>query len=191
MKYSEILDRADKAIANGEIAELLSLCENLIGCDDESVRPSGYLLKGMAYEIGGDGVEQDFEKAVSYYRQSAYLQPNAMAYVFMARAMMKKGQESYSSALRHLKEAEKMKYVPELDIAFGMCYEGSPEPNYPLAKKHYLRAAMRGRFHGFFGYSSVSRKMGQRARAYLVDFIRVLIGPFLFLIFGRSASSGI
>lgn len=191
MKYSKVLDLADKAIADRKTSELLRLCENLIGCGDESIRPSGYMLKGMAYEIGGDGIEQDFEKAVSYYRQSAYLQPNAMVCVFMARATMKKGQESYPSALRYLKEAQSMKYVPELDIAFGMCYEGSPEPNYRLAKRHYLKAAMHGRFHGFFGYSSVSRKMGQRARACAADFLRVLIGPLLFLVFGRSASNGI
>lgn len=191
MKYTEILNLAEKAIAEERIAELLSLCEILIDSEDESVRPSGYMLKGIAYEIGGDGVDQDLEKAVGYYRQAVYLQPNAMTYVFMARASMKKGADSFASALHYLKEAEKLSYVPELDIAFGMCYENQPEQDLGLAKKHYLKAALHGRFHGFFGYSSVCKKTGQYGRALLADSVRIVIGPILFLLLGKKASSGI
>jgi tetratricopeptide (TPR) repeat protein len=191
MKFAEIYDLADRAIAEGKCSELLLLSEKLISSGDESAYPSGYMLKGMAYEIGGDGVNQDFEKAISCYRQAAYLQPDTLTYVSMARAMMKQGPDSYSSALKYLNEAKNSKYAPELDIAFGQCYESAPKPDYELAKTHYLRAAVRGRFHGFFGYSSVSRKMGQQGRALLADCVRVAVGPFLFLLLGKRASGGI
>ena len=136
MRFSEIYAQADKVGTDGKASELFLLSEELINSDYEPAHPAGYILKGMAYELGGDGIDQNFERAVSCYRESAYLEPTAFAYVAMARATMKKGPESNALALKYLHEAETTKYIPEIDIAYAMCYENFTEPNFDFAKKH-------------------------------------------------------
>jgi hypothetical protein len=78
--------------------------------------------------------------------------------------------------------------VPEVDLAYAKFYESGSDPNYAKARHHYLRAALSGRFAGFFGYAAMSRKMSQKVRAVFVDGLRLVVGPFLFLLLGNQAS---
>jgi hypothetical protein len=103
---------------------------------------------------------------------------------------MKSGMEFYPEAKKHLDEARKLGAPPELDIAYAKYFETSPQPDFVVARKYYARAARAGRFVGFFGYSTVLRKEGRNVAALMVDIVRILAGPLLFLVMGGKASKG-
>ena len=149
-----------------------------------------HLLMGLIYEFGGDGIEADLSRAIEHYRMMAYAIPSPIGYIHLARALMKQGKESYPAALRYLQEADREGSTPELNLAYATYYETAPAPNYEAARQHYLKAALRGRFLGFFGYAAMSRRLGQRFRAFLVDCTRIALGPFLFLLLGKTARKG-
>ena len=149
-----------------------------------------HLLMGLIHEFGGDGIEVDLSKAVDHYRMTAYAIPSPIGYIHLARALMKKGKESYPEALRYLKEADREGATPELNLAYAKYYEPASVPDYATAQQHYLKAALRGRFMGFFGYATMSRRLGQHFRALLVDCTRTALGPFIFLLLGKTARKG-
>lgn len=143
---------------------------------------------GLIYEFGGGGVEIDLSKAVEHYRKTAYKIPSSIGYIHLARALMKQGGERHHDALRYIEEAKSIQMVPEVDLAYAKYYEGGNDPDYARARHYYLRAALAGRFAGFFGYAAMSRKMDQKVRAAFVDGLRLVAGPFLFLLLGKKAS---
>jgi len=155
----------------------------------EGYKPADFLL-GLIYEFGGAGIRVDLDRAVCYYRRSVIGLRDATSLRYLARVLMKQGAAHYDAAFRHLEEAYLTEPSPELHIGLGWYYETSPVPNFALSRKHYLRAAVQGRFHGFFGYSRVSRAAGHRIRALLVDCIRLALGLPYFLIFGKRAQNG-
>lgn len=188
MKHSDVYDSARKALRHSRAEEVLALSETLIKSDHTPAHASGYLMRGMAYELGGDGVERDLARAAESYRKAAYLAPDAITFLFLARALMKQGGDRHREALRYIKEANSLRITPEVHLAYAKYYEGGSDPDYAVARRYYLRAALAGRFAGFFGYSAMSRKMGQNIRAILVDGLRLVAGPLLFLLLGKKAS---
>lgn len=149
-----------------------------------------HLLLGLIYEFGGDEIRADLSNAIGHYRMIAYAVPSSIGYIHLARVLMKQGEKSYPAALRYLREAEREEPTPELSLAYAKYYETAPAHDYKAARQHYLKAALRGRFMGFFGYAAMSRRLGQRFRAFLVDCIRIVLGPFLFLLLGKTARKG-
>ncbi len=145
-----------------------------------------HLLMGLIYEFGGDGIEVDLSRAIEHYRMMAYAISSPIGCIHLARALMKQGKESYPTALRYLQEADRDGSTPELNLAYAKYYETAPAPNYEAARQYYLKAALRGRFMGFFGYAAMSRRLGQWFRAFLVDCTRIALGPFLFLFLGKA-----
>lgn len=188
MKHANIYHSARQALVERKVGDLLSLAEALISSDHAPAHASGYLLRGMAYELGGDGVEQDLERAAADYRKAATLAPDAIPYLYLARTLMKQGGERHRTALRYIKEAESIRKTPEVDLAYAKYFESGQDPDLVKARHYYTRAALAGRFAGFFGYAQVSRRMGQGVRAACVDCLRLVVGPFLFLLLGREAS---
>jgi len=188
MKHSDVYDCARNALRYSRVKEVLALSETLIKSDHVPAHASGYLMRGIAYELGGDGVERDLERAASNYRKASSLAPDAITFLYLARALMKQGGDRHREALRYIDEARGLRMMPEVNLAYAMYCEGGANPNYIKARDYYLRAALAGRFAGFFGYSAMSRKMGQNIRATLVDGLRLVTGPFLFLLLGKQAS---
>ncbi|MBB3275433.1 MULTISPECIES: hypothetical protein [unclassified Pseudoxanthomonas] len=188
MKHSDTYNDARNAIRSNSAKELLALSETLINSDHTPSHASGYLMRGIAYELGGDDVESDLERAAANYRKAASMVPDAITFLYLARALMKQGGERHREALRYIDEAKSLRMVPEVNLAYAKYYESSDKPNYAKARHYYLHAALAGRFAGFFGYASMSRKMDQKARAILVDGLRLALGPFLFLLLGKQAS---
>lgn len=190
MKHSDVYNKARRSIREKKASELLTLSDTLIKSDDVPAHASGYLMRGMAHELGDDKVPLDLRRAVECYRQAAYLDPSQTTYIFLSRALMKQGQEGYPAAISYLKEASELGNTPELLLAYAKYYETAPTKNFTLAQNCYLRAALVGRFAGFFGYAATSRMLGQHLRAFVADCTRILFGPFLFLFLGRTASKG-
>src|SRR5690606_32614866 len=97
-------------------------------------------------EFGGDGVPVDLAKAVESYRVASHLIHNsdAIPFLYLARALMKQGPESHSSALKYIQQASTIRHTPEIDLAFASYYEFAN--NLEAAKKHYMKAAINGRF---------------------------------------------
>lgn len=149
-----------------------------------------HLLMGLIYEFGGDGINFDLSRAIEHYRMLVHAISSPIGYIHLARTLMKQGKESYPMALKYLQEANKYGSTPELDLAYANYYETAPTPNYEAAKQHYLKAALRGRFMGFFGYAAMSRKSGKWFTAFLADCTRIMLGPFLFMLLGKTAKKG-
>ncbi len=93
----------------------------------------------------------------------------------------------FSRALRYLESAAEFEVAPELILGFAKFYEECSPADGLAAKRLYIKAALKGRFAGFFGYSRVARKMGQHGRALAVDCIRVMLGPLMALLLGKKA----
>lgn len=101
--------------------------------------------------------------------------------------MKRGGDVGYSDALKHLKHAADFAMAAEVVLGFAHYHRTKPEKDVKCAKRFYLRAAVRGRFNGFFGYSEVARELGQNNRARAVDGIRVILGPVIALLIGSRA----
>lgn len=186
-KINEIKE-AEQAWKEGRASDMVRISDSIISSDDDYTKGCGYIIRGLAYEFGGQEVVIDLPKALDLYRQAAVIQQNQhMPYFYMAMVLMKMGGSNHIKAFRYLEEARALKVWSSLDLAYGSFYEGLPEPDYEKARKYYGRAALRGRARGFFGYSRASRAMGLWGRALLVDVVRIIIGPFLYILLGKKA----
>lgn len=171
----------------GRAAEAMAVGKDLLGQSEASHQLSGHLCLGLIYEEGGPGVPQDLDAAILHYHKAAVIAQEPLTFCYLARAAMKKSESCYSSAFRFLEEASRLGNPVELSLGYAYYYRTKKDPDPELAKKYYLRAALRGRFAGFFGYSSLCRSLGQNGRALGMDTIRLLSGPLLALLLGGSA----
>lgn len=186
MKERETLEATREAIRNERYADAVPLATNLVEAGDPWNIP-GYLYRAMAYENGCENLNVNIEMAISDYRMLVSISPTMETHLYLANALMARGEEGLEMALHNLREAEKLGTSPGLDLAFARFYEESDRPSLDLACSHYCSAAMAGRFLGFFGVSRVLRKMGRPTLALFVDVIRYIFGPFIALLVGKKA----
>lgn len=172
----------------GRATEALRIGERLLADPDASRKLSGHLCLGLVLEEGGSGVAQDLDAALVHYAEATAMAGGSLTSCYQARATMKKGPEYYDSAIEFLEKAQALGDDPEVLLGFAHYYRTKPNPQIELAKRFYLRAALRGRFAGFMGYSEVSRQVGQRGRALAMDIVRVSCGPFLTIFLGGAAN---
>lgn len=183
-----VFAKAMRLLDDGRAKEALEIGERFVLSDDEGDRLSGYLCRGLAYEDGGQDLQPDVEKAIHNYRQAALIIPDPISFCHLARASMKAGTgDGYEAAFKYLQEAARTSLTPEVALGFAQYYRTKSGSDLDLAKKFYLKAAVRGRFGGFFGYSEVAREAGQNVRAFAVDCIRIALGPLMALLLGRRA----
>lgn len=182
---SEQFKSAMGLLSEGSARQALLLAEAMISSEDESERLDGYLCRGMVYEDGGAGVDMDLAVSLDSYRRVSLIAPCSIAFSNLARVSMKLG--DFSRVLRYLESAAEFEVTPELILGFAKFYEECSPADGLTAKRLYIKAAFKGRFAGFFGYSRVARKMGQYGRALAVDCIRVMLGPLMALLLGKKA----
>ncbi|WP_147455593.1 hypothetical protein [Solilutibacter pythonis] len=185
---SEAMRRAQDAFHDWKASIALAALEEVLQVEGSPDDAAAYLLKGLIFEFGGEGVQVDLAKAVENYRAASYLIGGLglIPFLYLARALMKQGVGSYPEAFKYIREASGVRHSPEVDLAFAEYYEVA-ESKPALAKKYYLRAAAKGRFAGFFGLASVLRKEGHKVQALMVDVVRIFLGPILFILLGRAA----
>lgn len=180
--------KAMRLLDDGCAQEALQIGNCLLSSADEGDRLSGYLCRGSVYEGGGKDLQPDLEKAMYNFRQAALIAPDAITFCNLARTSMKRdGDIGYSDALKYLKHAADFAMTAEVILGFAHYHRMKPDKDMKCAKRFYLRAAVRGRFRGFFGYSEVARELGQNNRARAVDCIRVVLGPVIALLIGSRA----
>lgn len=172
-------------LEKGQAVQALALAEELIRSDDEMDRLDGYSCRGMVFEDGGLDVAVDLDKSIDSYRRASLIAPNAVTFLHLARVTLKR--KEFSQSLRFLEISAGYEETPELLLGFAQWFEESDSPDYGMAKSYYAKAALRGRFVGFFGYSRVARVVGQPLRALAVDVLRILSGPFIALAIGARA----
>ncbi len=187
MNTSKALKEAQEAFHARKASDSLKALEFVLREGESTNDAAGYLLKGLIYEFGGDGVSIDLVKAIESYRAASNRIHNSdsIPFLHLARALMKQGPESYPPAFKYMQQASAARHTPEVDLAFASYYELTE--NLDAARKHYMKAMFNGRFAGFFGLSSVLRKSGNNFQAVFVDSCRILLGPFLFLLLGKKA----
>ncbi|WP_282269108.1 hypothetical protein [Stenotrophomonas sp. PS02298] len=177
-----------KAIAlltKGMAKEALVIAESLVRSSNESDRLDGYMSMGAIYEEGGRGVPPDFSLATKAYRKAAAIEPSEITFLNVARTQLLSGQ--YQDCLRSLNAASTYGKSPELLLGYARYYEINGDEDFLKALDFYYLAALRGRFAGFFGYSRVARLTGKKWKAMWADFLRILLGPLIWLIFGSKA----
>ena len=185
---SDALEQAQVAFQEGKASESLLALEAVFREGDSANHAAGHLLKGLIYEYGGEGVQVDLPLAINHYRMASHLIGNSdpAPFLYLGRAFLKQGAESSASALKSIDQARSIRHTPEVDLAFAAYYEATNFKS-TVVKKYYAKAALKGRFAGFFGLASVLRREGKHLTAMLVDVVRVLVGPILFIALGRSA----
>lgn len=188
MKAGDQVNEAMKCLGRGHALQALRIADELTASEDEVVVISGHICKGLIYEYGGDEVPVDLERAMQHYRRVALVVRDATTYCDMARATLKQGPSHSGQALKYLQEARSLQDSPEVDLGFAEYFKSRPDPDYPRSRGFFLRAALHGRFMGFFGYAEVSRIMGQNGRALAADCVRLLLGPFIALLIGSKAT---
>ena len=179
-------EKATRLLDLGKVREALVIADAFLAKKDEGSRLSGYLCRAMAYEDGGDGIAQDFDKAIDNFRRASLIAPWSGAFVNLARVSMKR-KDGYADARRFLDVALSYSLTPEVVLCLAHYYETKPDPELMFAKECYVKAAFLWRFAGFFGYSRVARQMGQWGRALCVDILRLILGPILALLIGAKA----
>ncbi|WP_125361619.1 hypothetical protein [Stenotrophomonas sp. 278] len=177
--------RATKLIHEGQARKALLLAQGLIASTVEMDRLDGYTCQGMAFEDGGVDLDPDFDRSLDSYRRASLIAPNAVSFIHLARISLKR--KDYPSALRFLNISAEYEETPEVLLGFGHYFEDHLPKEASNAKSYFMKAALRGRFDGFFGYSRVARKLGQTFRAFLMDCCRVVSGPFIALAIGVRA----
>lgn len=193
MNQDEISVELHAALSAKDGARLLKLSERLLALEIGS-RPyeSGYLIRGMAYELGGGGLLKDLQRAEANYRQSAVRTPDSIPFLYLARVLLEQGPSRREEVLRCIDEAKRLRMVPEVHLAYARYYEdGGSSEDFCEARRHYRRAAICGRYCGYFGYSRVLRTQGLNELAVLVDVLRVLLAPINLLLFGRATRRGL
>lgn len=178
---------AMQLLYSGRAMEAMVIGKELLNQSDVSHQLSGHLCVGLVYEEGGSGVPQDLNAAILHYHKAAVIAQEPLTFCYLARATMKKGDDYYSKAFTFLQEASKLGDPVEILLGYAHYYSTKKDPNPRTAKKYYLRAALRGRFAGFFGYSSLCRNLGQNGRALGMDVLRLFLGPMLAVLLGSSA----
>lgn len=176
---------AMRYLDEGRAEEALRIGESLVRSTDEGDRLSGYLCRGFVYEDGAVDFNIDLDRAMYNYLQASLIAPDPITYAYLARVSMKKGEYPY--ALRYLNESASMGSSIESILGFAHYYREKPNKELEVSKRFYLRAALRGRFSGFFGYSQVAREAGQTIRAIAMDVVRVILGPFIAIVMGVKA----
>lgn len=183
---TQVLQNAQEAFRSGKASEALKELDSLLR-EKSTDDAAGYLLRGLIHEFGGDDVCVDLVKAIESYMAASHLIQNSdsVPFLYLARASMKQGPGSYSSALKYIEQARAIRHAPEVDLALASYYERTGE--FGAAHGYYKKAALNGRFAGFFGLSSVLRKRGKGLQAAIVDCSRILVGPVLFILLGKKA----
>lgn len=171
----------NQLLDSGQIRAALAMATRMVACGNQDID----FELGMIHEFGGDGVPVNLEKAASCYARAAYTIRCDVTAIYLTRTLIKKG--DYRAARRWLDEVATYGQSPRLDLGRALYHEFATEGDLEKARQFYLRAALMGRFCGFAGYARVSRTMGQRVRAVLVDTVRILTGPFIALLIGRKA----
>lgn len=177
--------RAVRLLEGGQTREALGLSDALIASDCERTRLDGYMCRGMVFEDGGDGIDIDLEKSLESYRRASLIAPGAITFLSMARVSI--GLGDFAGAYKFLQLSESYEVSPELLLGFAYYFEQVSPVNTEKAMDFYFRAAMKGRFAGFFGYSRVARTSGKNSKALLMDCLRLLTGPFIALAIGKRA----
>jgi len=180
-----IIQQAILSIEQRRPMEALRALQSVIRTSSSA---QAHFLVGVILEFGGPDVAIDLERAISHYRCASHLIHNRdpLTLLFLARAHMKQGPARHAHALRYIREASKLRRIPEVDLAFATYYEVA-EPNIDLAKRYLARGAMRGRLAGALGLARVLRATGSVRQAGFVDAMRMMATPFVLLLVGRKA----
>lgn len=177
--------QAIRLLEEGQARTALKLAERLVASATEMVRLDGHICRGIVYEDGGIDLEPDFGKAMDSYRRASLIAPCADTFIHLARMSMK--MNNYPAALRFLTISEDHEQTPEVLLGFGLYHEAHIPEGASAAKSYFVKAALRGRFAGFFGYSRVARSIDQNFRALGMDCMRIVSGPFIALAIGVRA----
>lgn len=179
---------ANRAFQAGRAGDALAILGRL----PEEIRRDGnaILLEGLIHEFGGRDVEPDLSKALRCYRMVAALAPEVtLPCLYIARVLMKTEGTDPASVRRWLNEASRIRHDADVDLAFAAFYEEGTQVDLDRAIACFRRAALSGRYAGFFGISRILRKRGKRVSALAVDCLRILIAPFLLMLFGRRVTA--
>ena len=179
---------AMRLLEEGRAQAALQCADELVSSESEADRLSGYLSRGWVYEEGGPDLAIDLDRAIHNYLQVALIAPDWVSYANLARANLKKGGEcGFANAFKYLQECSKIKLTPEILLGFAIYHREKPDRDLEKAKEFYLRAALKGRFTGLFGFSEVARELRQYFRAAVADCIRITLGPIVVLFIGSRA----
>jgi len=189
MNTREMLQKAQNAFRSRQGLKALHLLEAILAHGDSPDDAASHLLRGLIYEFGCEDVAVDLARAIGSYRAASNLIGNSdpIPFLYLARSLMKQGKDNYSGAFKAIQNACAARWTPECHLALGYFYEQSDDLD--AARRHYGKAALNGRFAGFFGLSTVLRKSGKTTQAVLVDVCRILMGPLIFLVLGKRATS--
>ncbi|WP_367345824.1 hypothetical protein [Stenotrophomonas bentonitica] len=180
--------RAVRLLEEGRAAEALALAlaRQLAASSDEDRRLDGFLCLGYVYEDGDADLEPDYDKSLDSFRRASLIAPHGVTFLNLARVSLKR--REYAAALRFLDISAGYELSPETLLGYGYYFEELVPADTDQAKSYFLRAALRGRFAGFFGYARAARASGQHGRALMMDCARIVSGPFIALAIGARAT---
>lgn len=155
--------------------------------DNRPTTAQGYYLKGLVLEYDVEREGTSLVEAVECYRMASHMIHNTDEYLFLsiARALLKQGPECRPASLTYIRQASATRHTPEVDLAFARYFEIGGD--FGQARKHCIKAAIKGRVAGFFELASLLRQENRKLQAFAVDVVRLLAGPFLALVLGAKS----
>lgn len=184
------INDAKSLIEKGNYTEALKIIEDKIKSENKEERYSAHLMKGIIFESRNKDIEKDLRKAEQSYRTASQISSHKSItpIIFLSRIMMK--MKNKNGMIEQLRKIEGLSNSADIDIAIAN-YHATFSKEISEEKKYFLRAALKGRFVGFFGLSNALRKEGKNIKATLLDALRIIIGPFIALFLGKRASKSI
>lgn len=181
----ELLELAEDSYRKENLVTSLKYLSYLLEGGRSACDASAYMLRGLIYEYGGEQVEVNFPLALSNYKNaSALIRGEVSApHLYIARVLMK--MKKIDEARSSLEAAKNICNSPEVELAYAYFYQNCIR-DVALCKSHYKRAAFRGRYAGFFGWSRLLKSEGKVVAAFFVDAVRIAMAPLLIALFGRS-----
>ncbi|PJK05397.1 hypothetical protein CO612_03980 [Lysobacteraceae bacterium NML71-0210] len=184
------INDAKSLIERSNYIDALKIIEEKINSENKEERYSAHLMKGIIFESGNKDIEINLHKAKQSYKAASTIasHKSITPIIFLSRIMMK--MKDGNGMIEQLQNIEKLSKSADIDIALAN-YHATFSKDISKEKKYYLRAALKGRFAGFFGLSRALRKEGKTIKAASLDTLRIIIGPVIALFLGKRASSSI
>jgi TPR repeat protein len=184
----ELFSHAMKLLDQGAAGQAFAIGEQLISSGDSAAIVSGFMCCGFALEQGGDSLPQDLDRALSYFMRAAVAVPHIEADLNIARVLIKRGNDAdVQRARKYLDDASRDGKSARINLGYAELYRTHKLRNVELELAHLSKAALRGRFAGFFGLARSLRREDRPVLALIVDTARVIVGPAIGLLLRAKA----
>jgi TPR repeat protein len=187
MSGKALFDRGLSLFGAFKKREALAIAEQLI----EERSPYGHLLAAYVYEIGGDGVSVDYDKALFSYEAAIQKGNFAGAQLGAVRVLLcKGGRQNIAKATAYCEQLIRTTNRAINYMVLGRIYESYAEPvDIRKAQRLYFIAGLKGLASGFRACARLEHEFKSRILGGVLHVLVSMVSPIMRLLLGRKTFS--